>query len=152
MQDLQGPAADTTAHDSNAADTAMEHDAGNGSAQQQEQQREQQQQQQQQEQQEEEVQPDIPDAELGLTLEVLERYWSNDERWGAASAEQRALLYRGRFGLAMEQAAQQKKVGGRLLGCSCSVCWQGCVFIYEAWGRACAPPAGDCILVIGKRR
>jgi hypothetical protein len=53
---------------------------------------------------------DIPDEDLELSLEVLEKYWGNDERWAAAKPEQRREMFDGRFGEALARGAAKKKV------------------------------------------
>ena len=57
---------------------------------------------------------DIPDEDLELSLEVLEKYWGNDERWSAAKPGQRKEMFEGRFGEALARGAAKKKVGGVL--------------------------------------
>eukprot|EP00775_Hariotina_reticulata_P012909 gene12909-13036_t len=40
---------------------------------------------------------EVPEEALDLSLEQLERYWSNDDRWEAAKPEQRASLFQVRL-------------------------------------------------------
>eukprot|EP00877_Chromochloris_zofingiensis_P010149 jgi/Chrzof1/5388/Cz16g01020.t1 len=51
----------------------------------------------------------ISDEDLDLSLEQLEKYWGNDERWSAATAEQRGKLFHARFGAAMEAVAARRQ-------------------------------------------
>lgn len=57
-----------------------------------------------------------------MSLEQLEKYWGNDERWSAATAEQRGKLFHARFGAAMEAVAARRQVSSAGCdGCIASV-------------------------------
>lgn len=51
---------------------------------------------------------EIPEDALELTMEQLEKYWANDDRWAATKPAQRAAMFQARFGAAAEAAAQRR--------------------------------------------
>lgn len=51
---------------------------------------------------------EVPEESLELSMDNLEKYWANDDRWSAAKPEQRAALFQARFGAAAAAAAQRK--------------------------------------------
>jgi hypothetical protein len=63
------------------------------------------------------------------------RYWSNDERWSAVSAEQRGQLFKERFGAHAAAAAARKEVrtfaAGIVGQCANVRVWNALVFATE---------------------
>jgi hypothetical protein len=85
----------------------------------------------------------IPEEELeGIAYDQLERYWGQDERWGAAPEDVRRRLFQERFGAALAAAEERREVrahgqgwkrGGR------GVLLAGGVASRQARGESCSP-------------
>jgi hypothetical protein len=53
---------------------------------------------------------EIPDEDLDLSMDILEKYWGNDERWLALGAAAREEAFSARFGEALARGAAKRKV------------------------------------------